>query len=110
MGGQLSFTMSRLNLFLKILGEILICRLTLKISGDIQVSNPWGESIISHHVQANFKNLRWHSGQQSLGGSIMLDHIMLCFTADAQKLQIVYKIFNFKAPRIFVGWILEAWT
>ena len=63
-GGQPSFTLPRLNLNLKMLGEIL-------------VSNTGG-SINLHHVQAKFelKNFRLYFGQQYWGVNIDIDHVL----------------------------------
>ena len=57
-GVQSSFTMSRLNLNVKILCEIL-------------VYSTWGGSIIFHYVQAESehkKHFRWYSGLEYQGG------------------------------------------
>ena len=76
-GGQLSFTMSRLNLKLNIFGEVLVSQmggqssftmsrlnLNLKFFGEVLVSQS-GRSIIFHHVQdkSEIKNFRLGPGQ-----------------------------------------------
>ena len=65
MGGQLPFTMSRLNLNLKILGDILA---------------------------------------SNTGGSIICNCIILCFTADAKKLQMIYKIDSTSGAKYVTDW------
>ena len=64
MGGQSSFTICRLNLNFKILGELLVC-------------DSWGGgSIIFDHVQAKseLKNIRVRSWSVIPGGSFIFDH------------------------------------